>query len=953
MDHSQLSPGVRIEARDAQWVIRCVDRTSTGGYKLTVQGISEIVRDQERVFLTEVEERFKQKIAIVDPAKTEFAIDDSPNFRKTRLFLEAKLRQAAPSGEGIFVGHKAAMNLESYQLEPAQMALSQLRQRILIADAVGLGKTLEAGVLVSELIRRGRGRRILVLAVKSMLTQFQKEFWSRFTIPLVRLDSAGIERIRQDIPSNQNPFHSFDRTIISIDTLKQDARYRAWLEQAHWDIIVIDEAHNVAERGSFSKSSLRARLARLLADRSDSLIMLSATPHDGKARSFASLMNMLNPTAIANEQDYSEKDIKSMFIRRFRKDLDQKTSTNFRQRHISKIKAEASSLEEEVFSELKALQFQNLDKNKRPSHLLRVILEKALLSSPVACSKTLENKIQKLQKQGLSNLGQSLVAEIENLQDFKEKVDRLEDGSFSKVQRLLTLLKDWKWKGRDPKDRLVIFTERIETLFYLESRLTRDLKLKEKSVRILHGAMSDKDQQEVVEDFGNGSSDVRLLIASDVASEGINLHYFCHRLIHFDIPWSLMVFQQRNGRIDRYGQESDPEIAYLLTRFESEILRGDLRILELLIEKDQQVQDNIGDPRVFTKVDDVESEEEIVKDIIGSGKGVAELEEKLKPEKAWDPWETLKASVKTESKPASISQAHSEPTRLFTSEFEYFHQSLKKLAQGREAFQFEAFPQEEEIHITLNHSLRRLFRKLPREVMPPVEDRRIFLTSSIKKMNEAIEDSRSKAKTWSKWQYLWELNPILAWATDRNLNLFSRNQAPLVPTPSLSQDEVIFLFNGVFPNRRAQPLIQQWFGLSFKGTGSAHQLELDEVFQKTGLKDAKLPNRGGKLDTSRIQTLLHRAVVQAQAFMSEKRRDSEDHLNPRLQDELNLLEDLKRAHLQTLAEKSTQAKFSEFRRQEEENRIERIFDHFLDWVESSMSVGSQPCIQVIAAFQGV
>lgn len=225
-----------------------------------------------------------------------------------------------PNDERIHVGHQAAMDLVQCQLDPARQALARPRQRILIADAVGLGKTLEAGILVSELIARGRGRRILVLVLKSMLTQFQKEFWNRFTIPLTRLDSIGIQRVRRRIPTNHNPFYYYDKTIISIDTLKQAAEYRTYVEQAWWDVVVIDEAHNVADRGT---ASLRSHPARLLARRSDTLIMLSATPHDGKARSFASLMNMLDPTAIADPDDYTAEDFrgKGLVVRRFKKDI--------------------------------------------------------------------------------------------------------------------------------------------------------------------------------------------------------------------------------------------------------------------------------------------------------------------------------------------------------------------------------------------------------------------------------------------------------------------------------------------------------------------------------------------------------------------------------------------------------------------------------------------------------
>ena len=335
-----LAPGARVVIRDAEWVIRRVDRSPDGGYQLVCDGVSELVREREAIFLTTLE----SDVQVLDPADTRLVPDESPGFADSRLYLESQLRQAVPNDERIHIAHGAAMDPAPYQLEPARQALRQPRQRILIADAVGLGKTLEAGILVSELIARGRGRRILVLAVKSMLTQFQKEFWNRFTIPLTRLDSVGIQRVRSRIPTSHNPFHYYDKAVISIDTLKQDAEYRTYLEQAYWDIIVIDEAHNVADRGSGSASaggshgrtSLRSRLARLLARRSDTLIMLSATPHNGRARSFASLVNMLDATAIADPDDYTKDDFrdKGLVIRRFKKDIRNQVRNALRDRNI-------------------------------------------------------------------------------------------------------------------------------------------------------------------------------------------------------------------------------------------------------------------------------------------------------------------------------------------------------------------------------------------------------------------------------------------------------------------------------------------------------------------------------------------------------------------------------------------------------------------------------------------
>ena len=275
---STIAPGAHIELRDAVWRVIRVDQSSTGQQAWTCVGVSEIVRDMPALFLEEMEDK---RPRVLDPRTTELVRDSSSQHRAGLLTIEAHLRDVPAPRDGLHVGHMAAMDALDYQLDPAWMALQAPRARILIADSVGLGKTLEAGILLSELIQRGQGRRILVAVTKAMLAQFQKEMWCRFSIPLVRMDSVGLQRIRSRLPSHHNPFYAFDRVIVSIDTLKQDNAFRAHLEAARWDVVAIDEAHNVAMRG---KGAQRAQLARMLARRTDHLLLLSATPHAAQAR---------------------------------------------------------------------------------------------------------------------------------------------------------------------------------------------------------------------------------------------------------------------------------------------------------------------------------------------------------------------------------------------------------------------------------------------------------------------------------------------------------------------------------------------------------------------------------------------------------------------------------------------------------------------------------------------
>jgi SNF2 family DNA or RNA helicase len=540
-----------------------------------------------------------------------------------------------PTDNALVVGQRAAMDALPYQLEPAAKALAMPRQRLLIADAVGLGKTLECGILCSELIRRGRGKRLLVVTTKSMLVQFQKEFWTRFSIPLVRLDSVGIQRIREQIPTNQNPFHYTDKAIVSVDTLKNDRDYRFYLDNASWDIIVIDECQNVAERARGAQKSQRARLAERLATRSETLILLSATPHDGKPESFASLMNMLDPTAIADPSRYSKDDIKDLYVRRFRKDVIADLRSSVRERDTADVECPASEKEERVFALLKDLKLPDSDARAKAGQLFKTTLAKSLLSSPMAALETVRNRLKRLEATGSSSAGSpasaatAAAADQAALLQLEPLLAAIGPADFSKYQRLLQLIRsDWSWSGQDPRDRIVLFTGRRETQRFLVEHLAADLGLPQGAVVGLDGAMPDVEQTRVVEQFAQEKEAVRILVATEVASEGLNLHYLSHRLVHIDIPWSLMTLQQRNGRIDRYGQSQQPLIRYLLSCSRSDGMGEAEKVLRLLKRKDEQAQQNIGDPAVFLGVYDAAGEEEAFSQAFESG-SVEELERRM------------------------------------------------------------------------------------------------------------------------------------------------------------------------------------------------------------------------------------------------------------------------------------------------------------------------------------
>ena len=943
MDSIEFSPGMRIIVRDEEWTVKKVESNTLGSQSLHCVGISPLVKDKKSIFITELE-----SIDLVNPAATKLVADDSPFFRKSRLYVESQWRQQIPTDSDLHIGDKAAMDPMNYQLEPVALALTRPRQRILIADTVGLGKTLEAGILVSELMMRGKGKRILVVTVKSMMLQFQKEFWNRFTIPLVRLDSGNIQKVRAKLPANHNPFFYYDKTIISIDTLKRDVEYRTHLENATWDIIIIDEAHNVADRGNNQSQSQRARLAKLLAGRSDTLILLSATPHDGRSESFASLMNMLDPTAIADIHNYTKDDIQGLCIRRFKKDIQSEVRGAFKERRVCTLQCQASQAEERAYSIFADM---TLEMDTAAHHLtgtlFKTSLEKSLFSSPTACIKSIEERLKKLGKKYAGDE----IGDIAKLRELKSVLEQIGTGSFSRYTRLLELMKspEYSWSADKSDDRIVIFTERIETMRFLAAQLRKDLRLPGTAVSEMYGGMSDAEQQQIVEDFGREESPIRILVASDVASEGINLHYLCHRLIHFDIPWSLMVFQQRNGRIDRYGQREQPDIRYFLINSNNPDIHGDTRILKILISKEEQAYKNIGDPALLMGLFNVESEELFTAAAIESNTDATAFEQNIdNANEEFDPFELLMSGS---------ADSHSQPTvhhdeTLFR-DIDYLKTAVTYFAQS-DRHPIHDLQTVEGVEIEITPDLqRRLDVVLPDEIKPRENYLQLSPDKSfcMSEMRRSLQNSMSET-AWPTVQYLWPLHPIFEWINDKAGLLFKRNETPLIGvTGTLPTADCVFIVAGTIPNRKSTPVVDEWFGLQFSGGKYIKSLAMEKVIATTGYGRTDMPNRNNipAAIASAAQSLVPTAVAQARIIMSEHCAEYRARIDPKLNEELDKLIELQGRHKETIEQLS----LFERQKSEKEREVDRIFEEFTDWVKDTLEIEDVPYLRIIAAIVGV
>jgi SNF2 family DNA or RNA helicase len=611
-------PGQLVEVRRRQWV---VTETNTSA-------LSDSRKAQHIVSLSSLDEDFSgeeiQVIWELEPGAQVIEKAGLPSVTgwdsKETLdaFLDAVRWGAATNADRNFLQSpfRSGIAIEDYQLDPLVRAIDMSRVNLLIADDVGLGKTIEAGLVIQEMILRHRVRTVLVVCPSSLQIKWKTEMWEKFGLEFRIVDTDFLKELRRKLGLHVNPWTSFPRLITSMDWTKSGEGLRLMKDALppsvtfprKFDMLVVDEAHNVAPAMAvkYTIESQRTRLVRTLTPHFAHKLFLTATPHNGYQESFTSLLELLDNQRFARTIMPDEKTLRQVMVRRLKSDiLDSEGNPVFPKRVLKILEVNYTEEEREIYELLKAYTESRtkMVKEANPkyafgSEFIHILLKKRLFSSPMAFAltlarhkesllsgkkkkertviddKILRNAIIRAEEEFANdaaaeeaqNEAVDAVGDLEPAltPDQKETLDRLslwaeksKNRADSKAAAVLAWLDEYiKPNGIWNDKRVILFTEYRATHSWLQQILSSHGYGGER-LMFIHGEITNDEREIVKAAFQAGSEDskARILLATDAASEGIDLQNHCNYLLHIEIPWNPNVLEQRNGRIDRHGQK--------------------------------------------------------------------------------------------------------------------------------------------------------------------------------------------------------------------------------------------------------------------------------------------------------------------------------------------------------------------------------------------------------------
>lgn len=615
----------------------------------------------EVVWEIEPDARIDERVGL--PEATGF---DTP--RRFDAFLNAVRWGAISSADArlLQAPFRSGITIEDYQLDPLVRAVQMPRANLLIADDVGLGKTIEAGLIVQELLLRNRARTVFIVCPSSLQIQWRDQMRDKFGLEFRIVDSDLMRELRRTRGLHTNPWSHFPRLITSIDFIKRDRSMRMLKEllpaegeskyPRKFDVLIVDEAHNCAPvgRGRYATDSLRTEAIRMLAPHFEHKLFLTATPHNGYQESFSALLELLDDQRFARGVTPDRQQLQAVMVRRMKSELPPlfDGTSRFPKREIQAIEVPYTQEEREAhdwlreYSELRQRNTRDTTEQYATEFVLK-LLKKRLFSSPAAFLSTLQqherslNAVRKTdaQKKPRVNFGilrqQLDQAEQEDTDDedvsgdalatasellpklsaqekdllkkmltWAEKAERRPD---SKMNELLNWLrKNIKRDGKWTDERVVIFTEYRATLNWLHHILAIEGFTEEGRLMTLYGGMESDKREAIKAAFQTApdKSPVRILLATDAASEGIDLQNHCHQIIHMEIPWNPNRLEQRNGRLDRHGQKKNVLVYHFVSKGYSrqteiwntptDVLDADLEFLMVAVRKVEQIREDLG-----------------------------------------------------------------------------------------------------------------------------------------------------------------------------------------------------------------------------------------------------------------------------------------------------------------------------------------------------------------------